>query len=77
MWQEIDNKLEREFRFKDFSEAFGFMTRVAMLAEIQGHHPTWSNTWNKVNIALTTHDAGNKITEKDRILAQSIDNLLA
>jgi 4a-hydroxytetrahydrobiopterin dehydratase len=76
MWKEIDNKLTRTFKFKDFSEAFGFMTRVALLAEQQQHHPNWSNVWNCVNIELTTHDAGNIITEKDRKLANTIDDLL-
>ncbi len=76
MWLEKDNQLERIFIFKDFSEAFGFMTRVAILAEKQEHHPNWSNVYNRVKISLSTHDAGNIITEKDRILAQLIDNLL-
>ncbi|MFT5886770.1 MAG: 4a-hydroxytetrahydrobiopterin dehydratase [Arcticibacterium sp.] len=76
MWKKIDNKLKAEFTFKDFNEAFGFMTRVAILAEKQGHHPTWENTWNKVNITLTTHDAGNKITQKDYQLAEAISELV-
>jgi len=76
MWKEIDNKLKAEFTFKDFNEAFGFMTRVALLAEKQGHHPTWENTWNKVNITLTTHDAGNKITLKDYQLAEAISEIV-
>ncbi|MCU0326539.1 MAG: 4a-hydroxytetrahydrobiopterin dehydratase [Spirosomaceae bacterium] len=77
MWQEKDNKLTRTFKFKDFSEAFAFMTRVAFLAEVHGHHPNWSNVWNTVQIELTTHDAGNTITEKDYQLAADIDKLLA
>jgi 4a-hydroxytetrahydrobiopterin dehydratase len=72
-WKEEDNKLYRKFEFADFSEAFGFMTRVAIAAEKMNHHPTWSNTYNKVEIWLTTHDAGNSITEKDRKLAAAID----
>lgn len=76
MWKEENNKLNRTFKFKDFSEAFAFMTRVAILAEVHEHHPDWSNTWNKVEISLTTHDAGNKITEKDRNLAAAIDKLI-
>jgi 4a-hydroxytetrahydrobiopterin dehydratase len=76
MWQEIDNKLTQTFKFKDFSEAFAFMTRVAILAEQHGHHPNWSNVWNTVKIELTTHDAGNIITTKDKKLAAAIDNLL-
>jgi 4a-hydroxytetrahydrobiopterin dehydratase len=75
MWQEKDNRLTRTFIFKDFSEAFSFMTRVAMLAEQQSHHPNWSNVWNTVIIELITHDEGNAITKKDRNLASAIDNL--
>jgi len=75
MWQEKDNKLTRTFEFSDFQEAFAFMTRVAFLAEQQGHHPNWSNVYNKVEIELTTHDAGNVITEKDRKLAAAIDKI--
>ncbi len=77
MWKEIDNKYCRTFKFKDFSEAFAFMTRVAFLAEQHQHHPNWSNVWNTVKIELTTHDAGNIITEKDVKLAKAIDNLLS
>lgn len=76
MWKEENNKLSREFKFKDFSEAFSFMTRVALLAEVQGHHPDWSNSWNKVSISLSTHDAGNTVTEKDHNLANEIDKML-
>lgn len=75
MWTESDNKLKKSFQFADFSEAFAFMTRVALLAESMNHHPTWTNTWNRVDIALSTHDAGNKVTDKDRKLAQAIDKL--
>jgi len=75
MWQEKDNKLTRTFEFSDFQEAFVFMTRVAFLAEKQNHHPNWSNVYNKVEIELTTHDAGNVITEKDRKLAAAIDKI--
>ena len=75
MWTEENNRLSREFTFRNFSEAFAFMTRVAMLAEKMNHHPTWSNTWNKVRIELTTHDAGNRVTNKDRELAKAIDQL--
>ncbi len=76
MWKEENNKLSRTFKFEDFSEAFAFMTRVALLAETQGHHPDWSNAWNKVKIDLSTHDAGNTVTDKDRNLAKAIDKLL-
>jgi len=77
MWQEKDNTLYRSFTFGDFSEAFAFMTRVALLAEKHNHHPTWSNTWNNVEIWLSTHDAGNTVTEKDRKLAQAIDQVVS
>ena len=75
MWPEIDNKLYQEFVFPDFSKAFSFMTRVAMAAEKMEHHPTWKNTYNKVEIWLSTHDAGDIVTEKDRKLAAIIDKL--
>ncbi len=75
MWVEEDNKLQKTFEFKDFTEAFAFMVRVAFLAEQQGHHPNWNNVYNRVSITLTTHDEGNTVTEKDRQLAQAIDRL--
>jgi 4a-hydroxytetrahydrobiopterin dehydratase len=75
MWQENDNKLYKKFVFADFSEAFAFMTRVAMEAEKQNHHPFWTNVWNTVEIWLSTHDAGDIVTEKDRKLAASIDDI--
>jgi len=67
--------ISHDFKFKDFSEAFGFMTRVALLAQAADHHPEWSNVYNKVTITLTTHDAGG-LTEKDVALAEAIDQLL-
>lgn len=73
MWTEKNNKLHRTFEFKDFAQAFSFMTRVAFIAEKMNHHPTWTNTWNKVDIALSTHDAGGIVTEKDQRLADAID----
>lgn len=76
MWQEINDKLYRKFVFADFSEAFSFMTRVALLAEKSDHHPTWTNTWNTVEVWLCTHDAGNKITTKDHDLALAIDRFI-
>ena len=75
MWPEIDNKLYQEFIFTDFSKAFAFMTRVAMAAEKMDHHPTWKNTYNKVEFWLSTHDAGDIVTDKDRKLAAIIDKL--
>ena len=73
IWKEENNRLHRNFEFKNFMEAFSFMTHVAFEAEKLNHHPEWSNIYNKVNISLTTHDAKNSITEKDRILAEKID----
>lgn len=77
MWEQKDNKLYRKFRFKDFSEAFAFMTRVAIEAEKANHHPEWKNVYNTVEIWLSTHDAGNVVTAKDEKLAQKIDALLS
>lgn len=76
MWQHKDDQLYKAFTFKDFSEAFAFMTRVALLAEQHQHHPYWTNVWNKVEIYLTTHDAGNVVTDKDHALAAAIDRLV-
>ena len=76
-WQQTDNKLYCKFQFKDFSEAFGFITRVAIEAEKADHHPTWSNTYNTVQIWLNTHDAGDVVTEKDHQLSKAIDKLIA
>lgn len=76
MWEEKDNRLYKKFKFNNFSEAFAFMTRVAMEAEKMDHHPLWTNVWNTVEIWLNTHDAGNIVTEKDRKLAAIIDTLL-
>lgn len=75
-WQERDGALHAEFEFADFSEAFAFMTRVALLAEVRGHHPDWSNSWNRVSISLSSHDAGNVVTDADRDLADAIDGLV-
>ncbi|HLO38859.1 MAG TPA: 4a-hydroxytetrahydrobiopterin dehydratase [Lacibacter sp.] len=76
MWTETDNKLYRKFEFANFSEAFAFMTRVALEAEKMDHHPLWTNVWNKVEVWLSTHDAGDVVTEKDKKLAAKIDKLL-
>jgi 4a-hydroxytetrahydrobiopterin dehydratase len=75
MWIEKDNTLYQKFVFKNFSEAFGFMTRVAIEAEKMDHHPLWTNVWNTVEIWLHTHDAGDLVTEKDHQLAKKIDAL--
>lgn len=73
MWKEEDDKLKRTFVFKDFNAAFAFMTKVAAVADRLDHHPWWSNAYNKVEFELSTHDAGDKVTEKDKQLAESID----
>ena len=75
MWQEEKNTLHKKFEFKNFSEAFAFMTRVALAAEKMDHHPKWTNEYNKVEIWLSSHDAGNTVTEKDQKLAKLIDKL--
>ena len=82
MWKTVQTQkqesfLQRSFEFSDFISAFGFLTQVAILAEKQNHHPKITNVYNKVSIELSTHDAGNQITEKDRDLAKAIDALLA
>jgi 4a-hydroxytetrahydrobiopterin dehydratase len=74
-WTEQNNRLKKNFKFKDFSEAFAFMTRVALIAEKMDHHPYWTNVYNTVNIELSTHDAGDTVTDKDRKLAKAIDLL--
>ena len=74
-WEEKNNSLYRKFEFKDFSEAFAFMTRVALIAEKMNHHPKWTNVWNTVEMWLSTHDAGDVVTDKDRKLAERIDAL--
>lgn len=76
MWKEENDKLKKSFKFKDFNEAFGFITRVALISEKMNHHPYWTNEYNQVTIELSTHDAGNKITAKDRQLAIAIDELI-
>ena len=76
MWTEENDRLTKTFKFKDFTEAFGFMTKVALLAEKADHHPCWTNVYNTVNIELSTHDAGDVVTDKDRKLAKAIDQLV-
>ena len=75
MWKEEDNKLKRTFRFRNFVEAFAFMTKVAIEAERLNHHPWWANVYDRVDIELSTHDAGDTVTDKDRQLAAVIDGL--
>jgi 4a-hydroxytetrahydrobiopterin dehydratase len=71
-WTFLNNGIEKDFKFRDFVDAFSFMTRVAIEAERVNHHPEWSNVWNKVHIRLSTHDAGG-LTDKDFTLAEVID----
>jgi len=74
-WSLVDGKLHRELVFSDFNAAFGFMTRVALIAEAMGHHPEWRNVWNRVAIDLTTHDTGG-LSNLDQQLAQRINALV-
>jgi 4a-hydroxytetrahydrobiopterin dehydratase len=76
MWEEKSNTLYKKFQFKNFSEAFAFMTRVAIEAEKMDHHPLWTNVYNQLEIWLNTHSAGDIVTEKDHALAKRIDALL-
>ena len=76
-WEEKENKLYKKFQFKNFSEAFAFMTRVAIEAEKMDHHPLWTNVYNTVEIWLNTHDAGDIVTDKDNKLSKKIDALIA
>ncbi len=75
MWKEEHDQLKATFAFENFVQAFAFMTEVAFHAEKQGHHPNWSNVYNTVEFALNTHDAGGKVTDKDRKLAKAIDGV--
>jgi 4a-hydroxytetrahydrobiopterin dehydratase len=75
MWEQKENKLVRHFKFKDFKSALAFINEVGDLSESQNHHPEIFNVYNKVSLSLTTHDAGNTITNKDYDLAKSIDQL--
>lgn len=74
-WTEEDNQLTKTFKFKNFIDAWAFMSKVAIVAEKMNHHPNWSNVYNQVTIKLSTHDAGNTITDLDRKLAKEIDAL--
>lgn len=75
-WEVKNNQLVKEFEFKDFSEAWAFMNRVALAAEKMDHHPEWTNVYNKVSIKLSTDSSGNIVTQKDRDLAAKIDTFL-
>jgi 4a-hydroxytetrahydrobiopterin dehydratase len=74
-WTEANDTYNATFEFDDFRQAFAFMTEVAFEAEAQKHHPNWTNVYNSVEFALSTHDAGNKVTDKDRKLAKAIDEI--
>lgn len=76
MWKEENNRLRKTFQFSNFIDAFAFMTRVAIVAEKMNHHPYWTNVYNTVNFELSTHDAGDIVTEKDHALARAIDQLV-
>jgi 4a-hydroxytetrahydrobiopterin dehydratase len=75
MWQDKNDSLYKKFEFKDFKQAFSFMQKVADVAEQANHHPKWLNEWNIVEIWLSSHEAGNKITDKDQVLAKTIDEI--
>ena len=75
-WEERDGALVKSFVFRDFVEAMGFMMRGALLAEKMNHHPEWTNVYNRVDIRLTTHDAGNVVTDSDRTLAAALDEMV-
>jgi len=77
MWKEENNQLKATFKFKDFTTAFAFMTQVAFKAEQLQHHPDWHNVYNTVDFALSTHDAGDVVTDKDRELAKAIDEIFS
>ena len=74
-WKTENNRLKKTFKFKDFTHAFAFMAKVAIVAEKMNHHPTWTNNWNTVSFELSTHDAGDIVTDKDRRLASAIDEV--
>ncbi len=75
-WRPVEGRdaIARRFTFPDFNAAFGFMTRVALIAEKMNHHPEWSNVWNRVDVTLSTHDAGG-LTERDIKLAEAMDRI--
>ncbi len=76
MWTEENNRLKKTFTFKNFNQAFGFMTKVALVAEKMDHHPYWTNVYNVVTFELSTHDAGDTVSDKDHTLAKAIDLLI-
>jgi len=74
-WRFEGDKIKRDYKFKDFLAAFDFMSKIAPIAESQQHHPEWFNVYNKVNVELTTHDAGNKVSTKDFKLAKEMESI--
>jgi 4a-hydroxytetrahydrobiopterin dehydratase len=76
MWEEKNNRLYKKFQFENFNQAFAFMTSVALAAEKMDHHPLWTNVYNTVEIWLSTHDAGDIVTDRDHRLAGQIDGLV-
>jgi 4a-hydroxytetrahydrobiopterin dehydratase len=74
-WTENNNKLNKKFEFKTFKDALSFMVRCGFEIEDLNHHPTWTNTYNKIEVSLTTHDTGNTVTEKDFQLAERMDDI--
>ena len=74
-WKEENNILEKTFKFKDFGEAISWMVKASFAIEKLNHHPEWTNVYNRVEVKLCTHDAGNKVTEKDRELAKILDDI--
>ncbi len=74
-WIEKDDRLEKTFKFKDFRDAMAFMLRVSYECDSMDHHPKWTNTYNQVEVSLNTHDAGDKVTDKDRALAKTMDQI--
>ena len=77
MWNEQNDQLQKTYEFKDFAEAFAYMTEAAFHIEKANHHPEWKNVYNRLDVVLTTHDAGNTVTDKDRDLAKVLDRLYA
>lgn len=74
-WTEVDNELCKTFEFASFEDAIAWMVKASIEIEKLNHHPTWTNTYNKVHVRLSTHDAGNVVTDKDRWLAEALDRL--
>ena len=76
-WSGDERRIARTFRFADFPQAMAFMTEAAFACEAANHHPEWRNVWNRVEVELTTHDAGGRVTDKDRALASAMNAIFA